>query len=76
MAASRPSQLDVAVGRTSGNPEADEDDDCQHCARTQCYGAREIKQNGLDTHRHSVNRTLVIRNVTLVSTLVRMSPDV
>ena len=53
------------------NSQADEDDDTQNQPCSDGYSTREIKKNALDIHRDSVNPIGLIRNVTLVSIVVR-----
>jgi len=59
--------------RATRNSQADEDDDSQNQPCSDGYSTREIKKNALDIHRDSVNPIGLIRNVTLVSSMVRFS---
>jgi hypothetical protein len=51
--------------------EAGEDDDPEDHRGAYGYAAAEIEKDGLHVHRDSVNLIGVMRNVTLVSTMVR-----
>jgi len=57
--------------RATRNSQADEDDDSQNQPCSDGYSTREIKKNALDIHRDSVNPIGLIRNVTLVLSMVR-----
>jgi len=59
--------------RATRNSQADEDDDSQNQPCSDGYSTREIKKNALEIHRDSVNPIGLIRNVTLVSSMVRFS---
>jgi len=59
--------------RATRNSQADEKDDSQNQPCSDGYSTREIKKNALDIHRDGVNLIGLIRNVTLVSSMVRFS---
>ncbi len=63
-------RLDVCPRR---NSEADEDNDSQHHGGPDGDSAGEIQENVLNIHRDSVNLIGKMRNVTLVSIVVRGS---
>ncbi len=53
------------------NPNAGKHNDAQNYGDADAYAAGEIKKDGLDVHRDSVNLIAGMRNVTLVSSMVR-----
>ena len=61
-----------AGSRASRNSETDEDNDSQHYPYPYGYPAREIKKNALNFHRDSVNLIGLVRNVTLVPSVVHV----
>jgi len=65
---SQTARLDVCPSR---NSEADEDDDSHHHGGSDGDSAGEIQENVLNFHRDSVNLIGKMRNVTLVSIVVR-----